>query len=60
MGLRERRSDQFRFLCRLACTPSVGEWKVIRLPAPLFPFYRVIRMFRLGARMFRLPGASGP
>jgi putative nucleotidyltransferase-like protein len=53
MRLRERRSDQFRFLCRLALTPSVGEWRVIRLPAPLFPLYPVIRMFRLGARMLR-------
>jgi Uncharacterised nucleotidyltransferase len=53
MRLRERPTDQFRFLYRLAFTSSVSEWKVIRLPAPLFPFYRVIRMFRLGARMFR-------
>ncbi len=60
MRLRERSRDQFRFLCRLAFTPSVGEWKAIRLPAPLFPLYRVIRMFRLGAKMFRLRGASGP
>ena len=55
MRLRERRSDQYRFLCRLAFTPSIGEWKAIRLPVPLFPFYRVIRMFRLGARMLRSP-----
>ena len=53
MRLRERRSDQFRFLWRLAFTPGVGEWRVIRLPAPLFPLYRVVRMFRLGARMLR-------
>jgi hypothetical protein len=55
MRLRECRSNQFRFLFRLAFTPSVGEWKVIRLPAPLFPFYQVIRMFRLGTKMLRLP-----
>jgi hypothetical protein len=51
--LRERGSDQVRFLLRLAFTPGPGEWGVIRLPAGLFPLYRVVRMFRLGARMLR-------
>jgi hypothetical protein len=58
MRLRERGSDQMRFLSRLAFTPSLGEWRVVRLPAPLFPLYRVIRMFRLGARVFR-SGTAG-
>jgi hypothetical protein len=53
MCLRERGSDQLRFLSRLAFTPSLGEWRVVRLPAPLFSLYRVIRMFRLGARVLR-------
>jgi hypothetical protein len=59
MRLRERRRDRARFLCRLAFTPSVGEWGVMRLPERMFPLYRVIRMFRLGARMFRA-GNAGP
>jgi hypothetical protein len=53
MRLRERGSDQVRFLLRLVFTPGPGEWGVIRLPAALFPLYRVIRMFRLGARIVR-------
>jgi hypothetical protein len=53
MRLRERRSDQLRFLYRLAFTPGPGEWGTIRLPEPLFPLYRVIRMLRLGTRALR-------
>jgi hypothetical protein len=49
--LRERASDKFRFAFRLAFTPSRGEWAVMRLPAPLFPLYRIIRVFRLAARL---------
>jgi hypothetical protein len=49
--LRERVSDKLRFAFRLAFTPSRGEWAVVRLPAPLFPLYRVIRLFRLAARL---------
>jgi hypothetical protein len=58
MRLRERGLDQARFLTRLAFTPSVGEWGVVRLPESLFPLYRVIRMFRLGARVFRSGGVD--
>jgi putative nucleotidyltransferase-like protein len=45
--LRERRRDRARFLMRLALTPSVGEWKTVRLPDKLFPMYRGVRAFRL-------------
>jgi Uncharacterised nucleotidyltransferase len=58
MRLRERGRDRARFLCRLAFTPSVGEWRVVRLPEQMFPLYRVIRMFRLGTRVFR--SGAGP
>jgi hypothetical protein len=51
MDLRERRRDRASFLWRLWVTPSAGEWSVIRLPSPLFPLYRVVRMFRLAGRM---------
>jgi Uncharacterised nucleotidyltransferase len=50
LQLRERRSDRLRFALRLLFTPSVGEWSVVRLPAPLFPLYRVIRLFRVAGR----------
>jgi hypothetical protein len=50
---RERRLDRARFWWRLATTPSVGEWSAVRLPAPLFPLYPVVRAVRLGQRLFR-------
>jgi hypothetical protein len=51
MDLRERRRDRASLAWRLWVTPGAGEWSAIRLPAPLFPLYRVVRMFRLAARM---------
>jgi hypothetical protein len=53
MRLRERRADRIRFLQRLAFTPGPGEWRAIRLPTPLFPLYRLIRLWRLAARLAR-------
>jgi hypothetical protein len=49
--LRERASDKLCFLFRLAVTPGVGEWNAARLPAALFPLYRVVRVFRLLAKL---------
>jgi hypothetical protein len=51
MDLRERRRDRVSFAWRLLVTPSAGEWSAIRLPALLFPLYRVVRMFRLAGRV---------
>lgn len=51
LRLRERRIDRARFLSRLVFTPGPGEWAVARLPKPLFPLYRVVRITRLAARM---------
>jgi hypothetical protein len=53
MHLRERGADQIRFLQRLALTPGPGEWQAVRLPAPLFPLYRLVRLSRLAARLAR-------
>jgi hypothetical protein len=50
LRLRERASDRWRLLSRLAFTPSVNEWKLVRLPGALFPLYRVVRMYRLTRR----------
>lgn len=58
MRLRERRIDRIRFLCRLAFTPGPGEWKSVRLPAPLFPLYRLVRLWRLAARLARASTAK--
>jgi Uncharacterised nucleotidyltransferase len=57
MRLRERPADRLRFLRRLTFTPGPGEWEAIQLPARLFPLYRVVRLWRLSARLFR--GRSG-
>jgi Uncharacterised nucleotidyltransferase len=53
VATRERWQDQARFWWRLAVTPSVGEWSAMRLPGPLFPFYRVVRLARLARRMLQ-------
>ena len=49
--LREQRADQIRFVSRLIFTPGPGEWSVVRLPKPLFPLYRLVRISRLAARV---------
>lgn len=50
LRLRERAGDQVRFASRLLLTPSIGEWQMVSLPAPLFPLCRVVRLFRLAKR----------
>jgi hypothetical protein len=49
--LRERRRDQLRFITRLTLTPGPGEWSAVRLPGPLFPLYRLVRIWRLAVRV---------
>jgi hypothetical protein len=51
LRLRERQSDRMRFLARLLFTPGPGEWTAVRLPEPLFPLYRLVRISRLAARV---------
>jgi putative nucleotidyltransferase-like protein len=51
MELRERRRDRFSFWWRLLFTPGAGEWSAVRLPGPLFPLYRVVRICRLAGRL---------
>lgn len=53
MRLRERPADRVRFLQRLVFTPGPSEWKAVRLPRPLFPLYRLVRLSRLAARLIR-------
>jgi hypothetical protein len=53
MRLRERASDRRRFLTRLVFTPGPSEWAAVRLPEPLFPLYRLVRLSRLAARLVR-------
>jgi hypothetical protein len=53
MDLRERPADRRRFLRRLVFTSGPGEWQAVRLPGPLFPLYRLVRLSRLAARFVR-------
>lgn len=53
MRLRERSLDRLRFLQRLALTPGPSEWQAVHLPEPLFPLYRLVRLWRLAARFVR-------
>jgi hypothetical protein len=50
--IRERWQDGVRLLWRLAFTSTAGEWSAIQLPAQLFPFYRLARMWRLAGKVF--------
>ncbi|HTS34798.1 MAG TPA: nucleotidyltransferase family protein [Candidatus Solibacter sp.] len=52
-SLRERPTDRVRFGWRLAVTPGLSEWRTLKLPAQLFPLYRVIRLTRLVGRLAR-------
>jgi Uncharacterised nucleotidyltransferase len=53
LRLRERPFDRVRFLWRLGVTPTISEWRSIRLPAPLFPAYCLVRAARLLSRAFQ-------
>ncbi len=53
LRLRESRRDQIRFLSRLLFTSGPGEWAAIRLPEPLVPLYRLVRITRLAAKLVR-------
>jgi Uncharacterised nucleotidyltransferase len=59
MRLRERRQDRARFLWRLASTPGVSEWSAVRLPKPLQPLYRLVRLSRLAKRAVKIRAPSG-
>ncbi len=50
--LRERRRDRVSFWWRLMVTPGAGEWSAVRLPRPLFPLYRLVRVWRLAGKLF--------
>jgi len=50
--IRERRIDQARIVWRLTTSPSVGEWKAMRIPDIMFPMYALVRAARLARRLF--------
>lgn len=53
LAVRERWRDRTTFLWRLAFTSGIEEWKSIKLPEGLFPFYRTVRIARLLRRFSR-------
>jgi hypothetical protein len=53
LRLREKRADRLRFVSRLVFTPGPGEWATVRLPRPLFPLYRLVRISRIAARLVK-------
>jgi hypothetical protein len=52
--LRERWRDRARFSARLLLTPGPGEWAAVRLPQPLFPLYRLVRLARVASKIAHL------
>ncbi|HWZ82376.1 MAG TPA: nucleotidyltransferase family protein [Terriglobales bacterium] len=52
LKLRERSTDQMRYIWRLLWTPGEGDLAVIRLPEVLFPLYRGVRAVRLIRKIF--------
>ncbi|MFZ0799343.1 MAG: nucleotidyltransferase family protein [Terriglobales bacterium] len=51
LRLRERPGDRWRYLWRLVWTPGVGDVSAVRLPEPLFPLYRIVRICRLTRKL---------
>ncbi|MDP6525616.1 MAG: nucleotidyltransferase family protein [Kiritimatiellia bacterium] len=50
LAVRERLRDRVLYVLRIACTPSYGDWKAVRLPRKLYALYYVIRPFRLALK----------
>jgi hypothetical protein len=47
LRMRENFKDKMEYCFRRLFTSTEKDWSLIRLPAPLFPFYRFLRPFRL-------------
>jgi hypothetical protein len=47
MALTDRRADALRKAWRSTMTPTVSDWKAVRLPDALWPLYYPVRMSRL-------------
>ena len=52
--VRERRLDGIRYGISLATVPTPADWVSLRLPAPLFPVYYVLRAMRLAGKYVRM------
>jgi hypothetical protein len=47
LRMRENFKDKMQYCFRRLFTSTEKDWSLLRLPAPLFPFYRFLRPFRL-------------
>jgi len=47
LRMRENVRDRMQYCFRRLFTSTIADWSVLRLPVPLFPFYRFLRPFRL-------------
>jgi hypothetical protein len=45
--IRENLSDRIRYFLGITFTPSIGEWSLVELPAPMYFLYYLIRPIRL-------------
>jgi hypothetical protein len=52
LKLRERSTDQMRYIWRLMWTPGEGDLAAIQLPESMFPLYRGVRAVRLLRKLF--------
>jgi hypothetical protein len=48
--LRERARDRWRYLARIATTPTLSDWRTVRLPRALHRLYYPVRAARLGLK----------
>jgi hypothetical protein len=47
LKMRENFRDKMQYCFRRLFTSTITDWSLLKLPAPLFPFYRFLRPFRL-------------
>ncbi|HSZ63464.1 MAG TPA: nucleotidyltransferase family protein [Terriglobales bacterium] len=55
LKLRERPTDQAKYLWRLLSTPGQSDLAAVNLPESMFPLYRVVRLARLLKRFLLTP-----
>jgi hypothetical protein len=53
LRIRERLRDAARYAVNVVVAPTEADWLLVRLPAPLYPLYYLIRPLRLSAKYAR-------
>jgi hypothetical protein len=57
VNARDTLGDRLQMCRRLLFTPTEGDWNAVSLPERCWPFYRVVRPFRLAGAMAGLTGS---